>query len=65
MDETSLERSGHTWSYTLHLPHTEGVFGVTFNDITKDDAFYNTYFTFCGLDWCFLPGTSGLVIAQG
>ena len=26
----------------LHLPHAAGGFGVTFNDITKDDAFYTT-----------------------
>jgi hypothetical protein len=27
----------------LHLPHAEGGFGVTFNDITKDaDVFYTT-----------------------
>ncbi len=26
----------------LHLPHAEGVFGVTFNDVTKDTAFYTT-----------------------
>ena len=26
----------------LHLPHAEGGFGVTFNDITKDAAFYTT-----------------------
>jgi hypothetical protein len=26
----------------LHLPHTEGGFGVTFNCVTKDDAFYTT-----------------------
>ena len=25
-----------------HLPHTEGGFGVTFNDVTKDAAFYTT-----------------------
>ncbi len=31
------------WSHmVLHLPHTEGGFGVTFNDVTKDDAFYTT-----------------------
>ena len=24
----------------LHLPHPDGVFGVTFNDVTKDAAFY-------------------------
>ena len=36
----------------LQLPHVEGGFGVTFNDITKDDAFYATeYFTFCDLVW--------------
>jgi hypothetical protein len=26
----------------LHLTHGEGVFGVTFNDVTKDAAFYTT-----------------------
>ena len=26
----------------LHLSHPEGGFGVTFNDVTKDDAFYTT-----------------------
>ena len=26
----------------LHLPHTEGGFGVTFNDVTKDADFYTT-----------------------
>ena len=26
----------------LHLPHAEGGFGVTFNDVTKDVAFYTT-----------------------
>jgi hypothetical protein len=26
----------------LHLPHAEGGFGVTFNDITKDTAFHTT-----------------------
>jgi hypothetical protein len=26
----------------LHLPHTEGGFGVTFNDFTKDSVFYTT-----------------------
>ena len=24
----------------IHLPHPEGGFGVTFNDVTKDAAFY-------------------------
>ena len=26
----------------LHLPHADGGFGVTFNDVTKDAAFYTT-----------------------
>ncbi len=26
----------------LHVPHAEGGFGVTFNDITKDTAFYTS-----------------------
>ena len=26
----------------LHFPHTEGSFGVTFNSVTKDVAFYTT-----------------------
>jgi hypothetical protein len=33
----------------LHLPHTKGGFGVTFNDVTKDAAFYTTTSRF--LDW--------------
>jgi hypothetical protein len=31
------------WSHmVLHLPNAEGGFGVTFNDVTKDTAFYTT-----------------------
>ncbi len=31
------------WSHmVLHLPHAEGGFGVTFNDVTKDAVFYTT-----------------------
>ncbi len=31
------------WAHmVLHLPHAEGGFGVTFNDVTKDSAFYTT-----------------------
>ncbi len=31
------------WEHmVLHLPHTEGGFGVSFNCVTKDDAFYTT-----------------------
>ena len=35
--------SRKAWTHMcLHLPHTEGGFGVTFNDVTKDAAFYIT-----------------------
>jgi hypothetical protein len=47
----------------LHLPPAEGGFGVTFNDVTKDAALYTTTSRFVA--WCFLPGMSGLVVAQG
>ena len=31
------------WAHmVLHLTHDEGGFGVTFNDVTKDAAFYTT-----------------------
>ena len=31
------------WAHmVLHLPHAEGGFGVTFNDVTKDAVFYTT-----------------------
>jgi hypothetical protein len=37
------DASSKAWAHVvLHLPHTEGGFGVTFNDITKDAAFYTT-----------------------
>ncbi len=37
------DSSSKDWSHMcIHLPHTEGDFGVTFNDVTKDDAFYTT-----------------------
>jgi hypothetical protein len=37
------DASSKAWAHmVLHLPHAEGGFGVTFNDITKDSAFYST-----------------------
>ena len=37
------DASSKAWAHMcLHLPHTEGGFGVTFNDVTKDAAFYTT-----------------------
>ena len=38
-----LDASSKAWAHmVLHLPHAEGGFGVTFNDVTKDAAFYTT-----------------------
>jgi len=37
---TRLVRTGHTWSNGP--PYDEVGFGVTFNDVTKDDVFYTT-----------------------
>jgi hypothetical protein len=37
------DSSTKDWSHMcIHLPHVEGGFGVTFNDVTKDAAFYTT-----------------------
>ena len=37
------DASSKAWArMVLHLPHAEGVFGVTFNCVTKDAAFYTT-----------------------
>ena len=37
------DASSKAWAHmVLHLPHAEGGFGVTFNDVTKDAAFYTT-----------------------
>jgi hypothetical protein len=37
------DTSRKDWDHmVLHLPHTEGGFGVPFNCVTKDAAFYTT-----------------------
>jgi hypothetical protein len=37
------DASSKAWAHmVLHLPHAEGGYGVTFNDVTKDAAFYTT-----------------------
>jgi hypothetical protein len=37
------DSSSKAWAHmVLHLPHADGDFGVTFNDVTKDAAFYTT-----------------------
>jgi hypothetical protein len=38
-----LDTHSKAWAHmVLHLSHSEGDFGVTFNDVTKDDVFYTT-----------------------
>ena len=58
-----------TWAHmVLHLPHAEGGFGVTFNDVTKDAAFYTTtsrFVAWLGGKLVLFAKTSGLVVAQG
>jgi hypothetical protein len=42
-DADGWDESRKAWAHMLlHLPHAEGDFGVTFNDVTKDAAFYTT-----------------------
>ncbi len=37
------DASSKAWAHmVLHLPHAEGNYGVTFNDVTKDAAYYTT-----------------------
>jgi hypothetical protein len=37
------DSSSQDWAYMcIHLPHAEGGFGVTFNDVTKDVVLYTT-----------------------
>ena len=37
------DASSKVWAHMcIHLPHPEGGFGVQFNDVTKDAAFYTT-----------------------
>jgi hypothetical protein len=37
------DSSSKDWAHMcIHLPHAEGDFGVTFNDVTKDAVFYTT-----------------------
>ncbi len=40
------DSSSKAWAYmVLHLPHADGGFVVTFNGVTKDDAFYIRFYT--------------------
>jgi hypothetical protein len=42
-DEDGWDTSSKDWTHmVLHLPHTEGGFGVSFNCVTKDSSFYTT-----------------------
>ena len=42
-DGDGWDSQSKSWDHmVLHLTHPEGGFGVTFNDVTKDDVFYTT-----------------------
>ncbi len=59
------DTSSKVWTHiVLHLLHVEGGYGITFNDVTKDTAFYTTtsrFVTCLGI----LPGTSVVVVTKG
>jgi len=58
------DASSKAWAHmVLHLPHAEGGFGATFNDITKDDAFYATTSRFVGCLGAFSQERQGLWLA--
>ena len=48
----------------LHLPHADGGFGVTFNDITKDAAFYTTTSRFVAWLGAFSQERQGLWLSK-
>jgi hypothetical protein len=48
----------------LHLPHPEGGFGVTFNDITKDAAFDTSTSRFVVWLGAFTQERQGLWLAK-
>jgi hypothetical protein len=51
------DASSKDWAHmVLHLPHAEGGFGVPFNCVTKDAAFYTTTSRFVA---CLLDGNPG------
>jgi hypothetical protein len=53
--------SSKAWAHmVLHLPHAEGGFGVTFNDVTKDAAFYTTTSRFVAWLGAFSQDRQGL-----
>jgi hypothetical protein len=62
------DASSKVWAHmVLHLPHAEGGFGVTFNDVTnvtKDVAGYTSTSRFVSC-LALSPMASGLVVAQG
>ena len=59
------DASRKAWAdMVLHLPHAEGGFGVTSNDITQDAAFV-LVLDVLWLGLVLSPGSSGPVVAQG
>jgi hypothetical protein len=60
------DASSRAWAHmVLHLPHADEGYGVTFNDVTKDETYYTTTSLFVTLAWGFFPGTSAVVVAKG
>jgi hypothetical protein len=60
------DATSKVWTHmVLHLPNTEGGFGVTFCDITKHTVFLYYYVPLCGLSCCLYPGVAGFVVTQG
>ncbi len=55
------DASSKDWAHmVLHLTHAEGGFGVTFNSVTKDAAFYTTTSRFVAWIGAFSKGRQGL-----
>jgi hypothetical protein len=53
--------SSKAWAHmALHLPHAESGFGITFNDVTKDAAFYTTTSRFVACLGAFSQERQGL-----
>jgi hypothetical protein len=60
------DSSRKAWAHmVLDLSHADGGCGVTFNDNTKDAAFYTTTSRFVAWLGAFSPATSEIVAAQG
>ncbi len=48
----------------LHLPHAQGGFGVSFNDVSRDEAFYTTSARFVAWMGAFSQERQGLWLSK-